>query len=169
MNLRLQKPPFYWLLSLLLLSGLLTACATPTNAEPQPPEIIYGQELCEACGMLIDDARFAAATLTTDGTTHKFESIADMVAWHMEHPEAQVRAWFVHDYGTEAWLRAETAHFVVSPQLHATMPPGVAAFEHTADAQALADQFAVTVLTFDEMRLAVHVAAHGFADRYQSK
>ena len=45
---------------------VLSACS-PKSAEPQPPEIAYGQDTCDACGMIISDAKFAAATLLTSG------------------------------------------------------------------------------------------------------
>jgi len=149
------------LLTYLLTFTLLTACAPTTPAEPQPPEIIYGQTVCEACGMIIDDARFAAAFVTPEGTAHTFESIGDMVVWQMDHPNAEVRAWFVHDYTTSSWMRAETAFYVLSDQLQPPMPPGLAAFTDRATAEQFAQAHAGQILTFDEARVTIHLVAHG--------
>ncbi len=137
--------------------GLLAACAP---AGPQPPEVIYGQDVCDECGMIISDAHFAAATLVENGSPHKFESIADMLAYHMEHPNEQVRAWFVHDYDTGSWLRAETAFYVVSDKIQAPMPPGIAAFETQTGAEKLAGALGANVSSFEDVRIAVHLALH---------
>jgi copper chaperone NosL len=138
-----------------LLLALLAACAPRETGEPQPPQITYGQDMCDECGMLIDEPRSAAATLTTTGTARRFDDIGDMVVYHSEHPDEQVRAWFVHDYETEAWLRAETAYFVHSLDISTPMGHGTAAFADQAAAQALADRLGVAVLSFDESRAAV--------------
>jgi nitrous oxide reductase accessory protein NosL len=78
----------------------------------------------------------------------------------MDHPDQQVRAWFVHDYNTEAWIRGETAFYVMSADLATPMGGGVAAFEKRADAEPLAQLHYATVLNFDEMRAMVHVTLH---------
>lgn len=145
---------------LVLVLVLATACAAPADAEPQPPEIAYNQDVCEQCGMLIDDAHFAAALITLDGPAHKFDDIAEMVMFNMDHPDQQVRAWFVHDYNTEAWIRGETAVYVMSADLATPMGGGVAAFEKQADAERFAQSHQTSVLTFDEMRAMVHMTLH---------
>lgn len=146
-----------WLVALVF---LLAACA-PQNTGPQPPEIAYGQDLCEECGMIISEAKFAAATVLKDGQARKFESIADMMAYHMmEHPDQVVSAWFVHDYNSEHWIDAQTAVYVLSAEINAPMPPGLAAFEKPADAEAFAATVNGTVLTYDEMRAQVHLSMH---------
>ena len=139
---------------------VLSACS-PKSAEPRPPEIAYGQDMCDACGMIISDAKFAAATLLTGGEALKFDDIGEMVTYHMDHPEAQVKAWFVHDYPSEAWLRGETAFFVLSDQLQTPMGGGVAAFEKRSDAEAFAAEKDGQVLTLDELRVEVHMQVHG--------
>lgn len=143
-----------------IITCLLVACAAPANTEPQPPEIVYGQDVCEHCGMLIDDAHFAAALVIIDGPPHKFDDIAEMVMFNMDHPDQQVRAWFVHDYNTEAWIRGETASYVMSTDLATPMGGGVAAFEKQADAEPFAKLHLTTVLNFDEMRAMVHMTLH---------
>jgi len=156
MNLKLGR-----LVAAVMLAGLLAAACAPANSdEAQPPEIRYGYDMCDACGMLIDEPRHAAATVTLDGATHKFDDIGDMVRFHAEHPTEQVRAWFVHDYPTEAWLRAETAWFVFDQAVATPMGHGVAAFAAEDDAQALALEMGVDVLSFDEARAALAAMDH---------
>jgi nitrous oxide reductase accessory protein NosL len=143
----------------LVLGWLLSACA-PQPGEPLPPAIAYGQDLCEACGMLIDQPQMAAATLDLDGQPHKFDEIGDMVQYHAEHPTVQVLAWFVHDYDNEAWIRAETAFFVYAADLSTPMGHGLAAFGTHAAALPFAEQWQVPVLSFEEARAAMHAMDH---------
>lgn len=146
----------------LFVACLLGACAT-APVGPQPPDIVYGQDICDECGMIISDAKFAAATLVENGALHKFDSIADMLAYHMERPNESVKAWFVHDFKSGAWIRAETAFFVVDDRIHSPMPPGLAAFELQSDAKTFAASIgADNIADFDEARAAVHLALHGW-------
>lgn len=139
---------------------LAAACSAAPSDELAPPEIQYGYDLCEACGMLIDDPRHAAASVTLDGTAYKFDDIGDMVRYHTEHPTEQVRAWFVHDFDSEAWLRAETAWFVFSQDVDTPMGHGVAAFAEETSAAALAQALGVEALSFDEARAALAAMDH---------
>ncbi len=130
---------------------LLAACA-PANGEPEPPKVVYGIDVCVECNMIISDPRFASATLTTDGMMSKFDDIGDMFLFHAKHPELEVRAWFVHDYTTEEWMRGETAFYVESASVHSPMGHGIAAFKDRGAAESFAREVAATVLTFDELR-----------------
>jgi copper chaperone NosL len=144
----------------LLLSLLPSACGAQPPG-PQPPEIVYGQDLCDGCGMIISEARFAAATLLTDGAGRRFDEIGDMLAYHMEHPEAQVKAWFVHDHLSEAWVRGETAWYVEADRLQTPMGGRIVAFEDKGAAEAYAAQVNGNVYTLDALRVDVHLRVHG--------
>jgi copper chaperone NosL len=144
-----------------VLAALWLAACAPKDTGPKPPDIVYGQDVCDQCGMIISETKFASATVLKDGQAHKFESIADMVTYQMmDHPEQVVSAWFVHDYNTEAWIPAETAFYVQSDSLNAPMPPSLAAFAKKVDAETFAQSVKANYLTFDEMRALVHLLAH---------
>ena len=128
----------------------VTACGSKAEAAPVPPEIHYGQDLCEFCGMIISDPRYAAGYLTADGEDHIFDAIGNMVVSHLQK-QAEVRAFFVHDYGDQRWIRAETAHYVQSPKLVTPMLHGLAAFDTPEKAEALAAELDGKLLTFDEL------------------
>jgi len=132
---------------------LLGGCA-PQSSEAQPPEIAYGRDLCDACGMIISEARFAAATLTTDGKTLKFDDAGEMFTYHAKHSEVQVRAWFVHDYNTQKWIVGKDAFYVVSKGVKSPMGTGVAAFADRPSAETFAGKMSAKVLSFDEIRAA---------------
>ena len=128
-----------WKLAVLatLLLTALSACTTPAS-DPQPPEITYGQDMCDQCGMVIGEARFAAAILLSSNKYLKFDDIGEMLAYKKARPETQVEAWFVHDYNSEEWLRGESAFFVRSTSLQTPMGTGIVAFKE----RAVADKFA---------------------------
>jgi copper chaperone NosL len=146
----------------LLLVLFSTACSAPQSDEPQPPEIQYGLDMCDACGMSIDDPRFASATLLKDGAYRKFDDIGDMIVYHMDHPDQQVAAWFVHDHDSEEWIRAEEAFYVISKEIESPMGFGIFAFVTYEAAEKYADELTnAKVMDFENTRADVHVNAHG--------
>jgi len=134
---------------------LLAACA-PSSTEIKPPEIAYGRDMCDACGMLIGEERFAAATVMTDGKTLKFDDAGEMLMYHAKNPQLQVRAWFVHDYNTKAWVRGESAFYVMSrDKIKSPMGMGVAAFAERAAADAFAQSIGAMTVTFEQARASI--------------
>jgi copper chaperone NosL len=141
--------------------GLLAFGAACGNSGAlQPPEMYYGHDVCEECSMIISDAKYAAATIDLKGNAHKFDDIGGMLIYHMDHPEAQVRAWFVHDYNTGAWLRGETAFYVRAALADAPMGDGIAAFAERTAAENFAARMHGRVFAFDELRVNVHLTLH---------
>jgi len=136
--------------AVMLLALTLSACA-PGGVEPQPPAIAYGQDVCDLCGMIISEPKYAAAMLLENGESRKFDDIGNMFMYHDQHPEFGVRAWFVHDYQTETWIRGEPALYVQSPAIKSPMGHGIAALTERAAAEALAASLGVDVLTFDAL------------------
>jgi copper chaperone NosL len=147
----------------LLLALLLAACA-PASAEPQPPEMAYGQDTCDLCGMIIGEPKFAAALLLEDGAARKFDDIGNMFVYRQAHPELDVRAWFVHDYRSEEWIRGETAFYVKSPSIKSPMGHGLAAFRYRADAEVFAQSLDTSALTFEEARREVDASTHSMEE-----
>jgi copper chaperone NosL len=149
-------------ISLLILGLILAALAgcNPKSKSPQPPEIHYGQETCSACGMVIDDPRFAAATLLENGEYLKFDDAGEMLAYFKKHPQTQVAAWFVHDYPSQSWMRGEEAFFVQSTSLQTPMGSRVATFASRAEAEAFAVERDGEVFSLDQIRTQVSMKAH---------
>ena len=140
-----------------LLLLFLVACGAKGPSE-DPPEIAYGRDVCEACGMIIDDARYAASYVTTTGEVRKFESIEDMVTHHQENEE-EVFIFWVHDYDTEEWVRADEAFFIQSDNIQSPMGGGLIAAASETHANRLADVWHGSVLTFTEL-MAGHMTTH---------
>lgn len=138
-----------------ILTGLLpalVACGGQVDPEPAPPVIHYGEDLCEFCGMIISDERYAAGYLTRDGAEHIFDDLGGMFRSHLQTQDAaQVAAFFVHDYEDVTWIRAETAHYVLSQDLPTPMLSGLVACDTAEKAQALAAEVNGRVLTFEDV------------------
>lgn len=123
-----------------------------------PPEISYGRDVCDSCGMIISEPRFAAAYRTADGTARRFDDLGDMVATGLESGELEDgRAW-VHDFGTEEWIEAPAAIYVLAVGFETPMSRGVVAFADQPAADAHATEVGGEVLSWDEL---VQVAREG--------
>jgi copper chaperone NosL len=146
-----QAPRGNWLLlSLLLL--ILTACAGNASAEPTPPTIHYGEDVCEFCSMIINEERHAAAYLTKDGQGHIFDEVGNMLLGLLKNQaSSEVTAFFVHDYQKQNWLRAETAYYVLSPEIATPMGSGLVALASAEQAKTLAAEVQGKIFTFEEI------------------
>jgi copper chaperone NosL len=143
-------------LNILLLSTLLlltiTACGSSANAEPIPPTIHYGEDVCEFCNMIINEERHAAAYITKDGEGHIFDEVGNMVQGLLKnHDISDITAFFVHDYEQQNWLRAETAYYVLSSKISTPMGSGLVALASSEQAEALAAEVQGRVFTFEEI------------------
>ncbi len=120
------------MITIILLS--LAACRQSVDLEA-PPEILYGEDVCTECSMIINEARFAASYVTTSGDVRRFDDIGGMLVHDQKMQEA-VHIYWVHDLNTEEWINANSATFVLSRNLNTPMGWGVAAFADSADAAA---------------------------------
>jgi len=145
-----QGKPLYLLLLSALLLLTITSCASSANAEPTPPVIHYGEDVCEFCSMIISDERYAAGYITADGQQHIFDDIGDMVQAHLAKGD-QVIAFFVHNYESKTWIRAEKASYMRGGQTSTPMLSGLAAFDSPEKAQAVATELQAKVMSFDEL------------------
>ena len=135
---------------LLILVGLITIASCSSGPDfDEPPDIRYGEDSCVRCLMIINEARFAAAYVTDAGETRRFDDIGGMVAYIDEISE-DVAVFWVHDFDSEEWLKAQEAFYVESQQ-QTPMGFGIIAF---ADQQR-ADQWAAendgVVLSFADL------------------
>lgn len=145
-----------------LLLGLLLATACQQTVDTsQPPEIAYGQDVCDNCNMLISEEKFAAAYWTADGQARRFDDLGEMVSYMQSNPEEIASVW-VHDVNSAEWLPAEDAFFVMNAGLSTPMGTGIVAVAGEAEAKALAyGQDGAMVMTFDEMLSATLAAPMG--------
>jgi copper chaperone NosL len=126
----------------------LAACAS--GADPLPPDIAYDQDVCDQCGMIISDPRFAAALTMADGRSLKFDDPGEMFEYHRQNPDQAVRAWHAHDYRSGEWIRGEQAFYVFSADLRSPMGYGIAVFAERPAAEAFAHGIGGQVLGFEQ-------------------
>lgn len=131
----------------------LGAAALPSDeSEPKsgPPEIRFGEDSCETCGMVISDVRHAAAWRPTNGKALRFDDIGCMITLLGEEDPGPDTVFYVHDYGDESWLDASTASFAIAPGIKGPMAYGIAAFAARPAAEQLAAAHDGEVLSWDE-------------------
>jgi copper chaperone NosL len=97
---------------LLFLGSVLFGCARAPDVNV-PPEIYYGEDICEECGMIISEPRFAAAIYRVDGTAQAFDDIGGMSSYLAKN-DVDIATYWVHDYETEEWLKAENVQETIS-------------------------------------------------------
>lgn len=134
----------------LLLSLALAACGGGVDTS-QPPEILYGQDVCDECDMIISEEKYAAAYWTESGEARRFDDVGEMLVYMAANPEARASVW-VHDVNSAAWLPADGAWFVMNSGLRTPMGTGIAVLADEQAARALAfDQPEAMVMTFAEI------------------
>ena len=133
----------------LLLLLLLAACAAPASGADRPPEIEIGRDICERCGMIIEDERFASGYTRPDGTDAAFDDIGGMLDW-AAFTDALDRPMWVHDYHSLEWIRAEDSTFVRGG-VDTPMGFSIAAFVSPEAAHAFAGEFGGYVLGWADL------------------
>ena len=128
---------------------VLAGCTSGPNLE-EPPDIRYGEDVCDRCMMIINEAKYAAAYVTPDGEVRRFDDIGGMAAYIDETPEDVAVLW-VHDYDTEEWLKADEAFYVGSKDLATPMGFGIIAFADRERAEEWAIEKSGTVRTYSEL------------------
>ncbi|MFW6063595.1 MAG: nitrous oxide reductase accessory protein NosL [Chloroflexota bacterium] len=154
MNKRTAEPFFlndYRLISLILILALFLIGCGGTGDTAGPPEIRYGEDVCDQCNMIINEPRFAAAYVTESGETRRFDDLGEMFLYAHEKDEA-VRAFWVHDLHSEEWLEADGASFVHNPELITPMGWGIAAFGAQGDAETYQEENGGTLLTYTQFQ-----------------
>ena len=128
---------------------LLAACGGGPDLD-EPPDIRYGEDVCDRCLMIINEARYAAAYVKPDGEARRFDDIGGMVAYIDEVAE-DVAVFWVHDYDTEEWLKADEAFYVESDDLVTPMGFGIVAFADRSRAEEWAAEQAGILRSYSEM------------------
>jgi len=138
---RSRRPAFVVRLALYCASALLAA-GCGKGDDIGPPDIHFGQDTCHACGMIIEDDRYAAAvvTVTADGAVERqvFDDAGEMLESQPPSGARDVRR-YVRDAATRQWVDAARATFVRARGLQTPMGSGIAAYADPASAHAAVD------------------------------
>jgi copper chaperone NosL len=102
--------------------------------EDGAPSIAYGRDRCEQCGMIISDARFAAA-VRHGSAVRRFDDIGCLIRHSGEALASGSARGLVHDAEAERWLDAPRAWYVRTPAIRTPMNYGIAAYADGAAAR----------------------------------
>lgn len=120
----------------------------------QAPEIHFGRDVCDVCGMIISDERYAAALWVREAPGEerpmRFDDVGEMLQWQREHGEGLPISSFVWTYDTRLWLPAESAIYVHSAEMQTPMAFGIAACSTREEAQALAEAHTGQIQTYED-------------------
>lgn len=145
------------LLAGVVVALLAAACGGGPSLD-EPPEIRYGQDVCDNCNMIISEERFAAAYWTADGEARRFDDLGEMLAYMADNPEPIASTW-VHDLNSAEWLRAEDAYYVLESGIHTPMGSGIVSCKSEDEARALAfGQENAKIMAYDQL---LHQIASG--------
>jgi copper chaperone NosL len=113
----------------LLISTLFVISCNSGGLPDQAPTIRYGEDPCDECFMLINEARYAAAYTTTGGQSRRFDDIGCLLAYHSKHREDVANFW-VAGFSTQKWVIADSALYFKSDSIQTPMGFGIIAFEN---------------------------------------
>lgn len=133
------------------LSLCLASCSR--EAPDGPPTVHIDESECVHCGMIISDERWATATIVEGDRGPEpllFDDFNCQVNHETEHPELRVVARWSRSHTTREWVRTERAHFLASPEIHAPMGSGIAAFASPAEAEAAQSEFPGSLMGFED-------------------
>jgi len=131
----------------------LAACRRETPIEP--PKIVFGEDTCVQCNMIINDERFAAGAVVraADGTRTRvaFDDIGCLLEFARVRPADALLAVYVKDYPTKQWCDARAARYLHSPQLATPMASGLAAGRTPQALEELRRTCAGELLGYDQL------------------
>ena len=138
-------------------AGLCLALAGCGEREIAPPEVVFGEDPCARCQMILNDERYAGAILVEDADGRRHDELFDdlncLVEFEAELEGGKVVARWVRDASTRTWIHAESAFYVSSPDLHTPMASGVAAFAERGSAEAEQSRSGGDLIDFAAVRV----------------
>ncbi|MCP3913852.1 MAG: hypothetical protein GY713_23280 [Actinomycetia bacterium] len=126
------------------------ACGSDADASGAP-DIIEGRTMCDECGMLIDDVRFAASYRTADGQERRFDDIGGMLNQGQRNGVLETAEIWVHDYESGEPLPVAEATFVMADDVMTPMAWGILAFRSADEARQLAEMHGASVLIWSDL------------------
>lgn len=133
---------------------VVTPGCGPEDADG-PPAIRLGESVCDECGMILSEERFATATIIEGPRGPEprlFDDFNCQFNYEAVHPDLGVIARWSHDYETSEWLPTNRACFLRSPGLRTPMASQTAAFATEVAANSARDELGGVVMTFEALR-----------------
>ncbi len=123
---------------------------TRGNTGVRPPKIIYGEDMCDECKMIINEDKYAAA-ITTQDNTYRFDDIGCMFVFMSKHSEINpIKVW-VHDFKSGEWIDGKDARYLKTSETKTPMGYGILAFKALADAKDYTKYKDFKLLTYTDL------------------
>lgn len=132
---------------------MLPACSR--EADHGPPSVNLGDSMCDECGMIVSDERFATASVIMGDRGRKsliFDDFNCQFNFERKLPELEVITRWSHDYGSSAWIETAKGWFVTSPEIHTPMASSMVFFQSRSDADQFAESVSGTVVSSESIR-----------------
>jgi copper chaperone NosL len=112
------------------LGGGIVAALLVTGCEPRPDPILYGEDVCAHCRMVIVDERYGAELVTTKGRVFKFDSIECLAAFvlDMEDSSEVHSLWVTAFHAPGELMQIADAVLLHSETLNSPMGGNLTAF-----------------------------------------
>lgn len=149
------------------ISGLSIFLAACGGTELRPVDIA-AEDMCAFCKMAISEKQYAAEFITKDGEPLKFDDLSCMIRY-IEGKQNQdaIAAYFVVDFTSRAWVKAEEAHYVRSSEFKTPMRGGIVAFKDVSKANEAAVKYRGELLRFANV-MNVPQRREGTKNRYEN-
>jgi copper chaperone NosL len=118
---------------------------------PVMPEDISSGDVCYFCKSPIAEPEFAAEFLTANGSVHKFDDMACLIASARVTGKDNIKSIYAMAADSKTWTPAEQAKFVRSDKLRTPKNGGLIAFKDSSKAQDLASRYQAELLKLDDL------------------
>ncbi len=110
---------------LLVLVLLIAGCSQTATG---PPEIEYDRDVCDQCGMIISEPRFAATYRTVEGEEQRFDEVGGMLVMANILGHFESAQFWANDYTSGAPIPVADAIFVSGGEITSPMDFRIVAF-----------------------------------------
>ena len=134
----------------LIIGGLFSIFLISCSVEPKP--IVYNEDQCASCKMLISDQRFVAELVTKKGRVYKYDAIECMAQTVAEKGTDEYAYLMVTDYHHPGELiNAEEAKYLISEDRPSPMGAFLSAYSTETKIENLKNELSEPALNWSQM------------------
>lgn len=123
------------------------------SCEVKPQEIIYGQDACHFCSMMIVDRQHAAEIVTVKGKAFKYDAIECMMNDLSKWDEPEAKYLLVADYtNPDKLVDATNSYFLISEAIPSPMGKFLTAFESAGERRKILQETNGESLNWKELK-----------------
>jgi copper chaperone NosL len=102
--------------------------------------------------MAISEKQYAAEFIDKDSEPYKFDDIGCMIRYVKGNQNKDtIAAYFVVDFDSQSWVKAEEAHYVRSSEFKTPMSGGMVAFKDKSKADGAVAKHQGELLSFSDL------------------